>query len=134
AIFSPDGKWLVTTGVDRMIAIRDPATGALRGVLRGHTNRVYRAAVSPDSKTLATVSSDGTVRIWSIERGEQTGMFNAGQQKVVAARAVALSSSGDVIASGADDGTIKLWSIKDQKELQQLEMQSLPVTSLAFSP
>jgi WD40 repeat protein len=133
AVFSPDGKWLITTGMDRMVAIRDPATGAIRHVLRGHTNRVYRAAVSPDSKTLATVSSDSTVRIWSIERGEQTGIFNAGQDKLVAARAVAISPSGDVVASGADNGTIKLWNMKDQKE-QQLEMQPLPVTSLAFSP
>lgn len=132
AAFSPDGKWLVTTGVDRMIAIRDPVTGAIRRVLRGHSNRVYRAAVSPDGKTLATVGSDGTARIWSIERGEQTGMFRAGQQKVVAARAVAISPS-DVVASGADDGTIKLWNTKDQTE-QQLEMQPLPVTSVAFSP
>jgi hypothetical protein len=134
ALFSPDGKWLITTGADRRIAIRDPATGNIRRVLQGHTNRVYRAVVSADSKTLVTVSSDGTVRIWSIERGEQTAMFNAGQDKLAAARAVALSPSGDLVASGADDGTIKLWSMKDQKELQQLEVQALPVTSLAFSP
>jgi WD40 repeat protein len=134
AMFSPDGKWLITTGADRMVAIRDPETAVIRRVLRGHSNRVYRAVVSSDSKTLATVSSDGTVRVWSIERGEQTGMFGAGQDKLVAARAVALSPSGDVVAAGADDGTIRLWSIKDQKELKELEMQSLPVTSLAFSP
>ncbi len=134
AVFSPDGKWLITTGADRRVAIRDPATGNVRRVLQGHTNRVYRAVISPDSKMLATVSSDGTVRTWSIERGEQTGMFNAGQDKLIAARAVALSPSGEIVASGADDGTIRLWNIKDQKELRQLDMQSLPVTSLAFSP
>ena len=39
----------------------------------------------------------------------------------------------DINASGADDGTIKLWSIKDQKELQQFDGQSLPVTCVAFS-
>jgi WD40 repeat protein len=134
ATFSPDSKWLITTGADRMVAIRDPASGTIRRVLRGHTNRVYRSVVSADSKTLVTVSSDGTVRVWSIDRGEQIGTFTPGQDRLVAARAVALSPGGDVVASGADDGTIRLWSIKYQKELEQLPLQSLPITSLAFSP
>src|SRR4051812_25618480 len=52
AVYSPDGKWLITTGADKMVAIRDPLTGAIRRTLRGHTSRVYRAAVSPDSTIL----------------------------------------------------------------------------------
>jgi WD40 repeat protein len=131
--FSPDGKWLITGGADKTVAIRDPASGSIRRVLRGHTNRVTKTAVSPDSKLIASVSGDGTVRVWSIQRGEQDAMYNAWHEKFAAGRSVAFSSDGRFLASGADDGAIKLWSVTEQKEVRVLEEQSLPITCLAFS-
>jgi len=40
------------------------AGGSLRTNLHGHTQRVVSVAYSPDGKTLATGSYDGTVRLW----------------------------------------------------------------------
>jgi WD40 repeat protein len=131
--YSPDGKWLITGGADKNIAIRDSVSGVARRSLRGHTGRVNRLAVSSDSTQVASSSGDGTVRIWSIRRGEENAVFNAWNEKFVAARSVAFSPDGRTLASGADDGTIKLRDVNDQKELHVLAGQTLPVTSLVFT-
>jgi WD40 repeat protein len=131
--FSADGKLLVTGGADKNIAVRDPASGVLQRPLRGHAGRVNRLAISPDSKQLASISGDGTARIWSIQRGVEEEVFNVWREKVAAGRSVAFSPDGRTLASGADDGTIKIWDVSDGKELRVLTEQSLPVTSLAFA-
>jgi WD40 repeat protein len=131
--FSADGKSLVTGGADKNIAIRDAVSGIARRSLRGHTGRVNRIAISPDSKQLASVSADGTARLWSIEGGDEVWSLSAWREKFAAGRSVAFSSDGRTVASGADDGTIKLWDASDGKELRVLAEQSLPVTSLAFA-
>ncbi|MGH8574329.1 MAG: WD40 repeat domain-containing protein, partial [Gammaproteobacteria bacterium] len=39
--------------------------------LTGHTDHVYKAAFSPDGRTLATASSDNTARLWDISNPRQ---------------------------------------------------------------
>jgi WD40 repeat protein len=43
--------------------VRDPAHPSLLATLGGHTSSVNGAAFSPDGRTLATASSDNTVRL-----------------------------------------------------------------------
>jgi len=38
----------------------------LRATLKGHTDAVVAVAFSPDSKTLASASYDGTLKLWNM--------------------------------------------------------------------
>ena len=67
AMFSPDGKRIVTCSRDETARIWDAATGRELLVLRGHKGWVCQACFSPDGKTVLTAGADGTARLWWTE-------------------------------------------------------------------
>jgi RNA polymerase sigma factor (sigma-70 family) len=65
--FSPDGKTLASSGGKfGEVIILDVATGKELARLRGkNSERILSVVFSPQGKFLATVSSDGTVKLWT---------------------------------------------------------------------
>lgn len=61
--FSPNGRWLVTTGTDRIAYIWDVATGRRLAELRQHDGRLIAASFTPDSRRIVTGGEDGVVRV-----------------------------------------------------------------------
>ena len=82
-VFTPDGQTVLSSGSDRTIQAWDPATGAVRYVLRGHSDSVHDLALSPDGRTLASASSDKTCILWDLaERAaprDTSGTYRRGQ-------------------------------------------------------
>ena len=67
-------------------------------VLTGHTSAVESVAFSPDGKTLATGSDDGSVRLWDVASRRQIGRPLTSQSGEV--RSVAFSPDGKTLATG----------------------------------
>ena len=65
AMYSPDGRRIVTGGYDNTAKVWDAETGANLVTLRGHSYEVRVEGFSPNGRQIATVSRDGTVRIWT---------------------------------------------------------------------
>ena len=80
----------------------------------GHQGIVWSVSFSEDGKTLASGSSDGTVKLWNRETREEIDTLR-GHQGIVLS--VSFSEDGKTLASGSDDGTVKLWSFDLEKLL-----------------
>ena len=63
AVFSPNGKFLVSGGADNTVRFWDASTGQNLETLGAHSG-VWQVAFSYDGKYLAAGYADGTINVW----------------------------------------------------------------------
>jgi WD40 repeat protein len=135
AIFSPDGKKVVTGSSDKTARIWDAETGKELQKLEGHLGFVWSAAFSPDGKKVVTASwLDNTARIWDAETGKVLQKLEGPTGSVTSA---AFSPDGKKVVTAhasSSDNTARIWDAETGKELKKLEGHTAAVTSAAFSP
>ena len=100
------------------------------GSFEGHTKSISSLSLSPDGKTLATGSSDQTVKLWSFPDGEIRHTLQD-RKKVVAS--VRISADGKWIAAGSYGGRAAVWSLSGS-ELVAIKASRDNLSSIAFSP
>jgi WD40 repeat protein len=88
-------------------------------------------AFSPDSKQLASASSDDTVRLWDSATGTALQTLEGHGDLVWS---VAFSLDGKQLASASSDKTVRVWDVATGAALQTLEGHGDWVWSVAFSP
>ncbi len=65
--FSPDGTIFATTWA-RWVRLFDMSTGDIIATLEGHNDAIFSVVFSPDGRTLASGSRDGTILMWDLQR------------------------------------------------------------------
>jgi eukaryotic-like serine/threonine-protein kinase len=107
ALLSPDGG---------QVLILQDLRGASPQDLRGDNHAVLQAlAYDEHSETLATASSDQTIRLWSVRYPYQTIKILKAHQGTVTG--VTFSSDGKRLASCGADGTVRIWNPEEGQEL-----------------
>jgi COMPASS component SWD3 len=62
-----EGLMLATGSSDRRVGLWDTDSGALLGMLSGHSSRVWDVSASPSGRVLASGSADGRIGLWVSE-------------------------------------------------------------------
>src|SRR5947209_3903591 len=76
--------------------------------LIGHQSVLTSVAFSPDGKTLATGSEDGTVRLWDQVSGKEIRKLIVHSRGICA---ISLSPDGETLALCSFDGAIRLLEV-----------------------
>ena len=133
--YSPDGKlFAVASGIG--IWLYDVATRREIALLTEHTSVVDRLAFSPDGRTFASGSKDGTILLWgynSIDGSTSVQTKLTIDRRELSALNLTFSPDGKVLASGTG-GIIQFWDtiIGEQKDT----LTGLPenIGNLSFNP
>jgi WD40 repeat protein/uncharacterized caspase-like protein len=131
AIFSPDGKKILTASWDGTTKIWDGLTGKLLVDLVGHRSSITSANFSPDGKRVVTASRDSTSILWDATTGKVLGNMANHTQIVNSAN---FSLDGKKILTTSWDGTTKIWDALTCSLLINMEGHKSGVTDANFSP
>jgi transcriptional regulator with XRE-family HTH domain len=126
--------WRIDPSSAARYAMLAAAARPALAVFSGYNDTVLSVAFSPDGKTLASGSGDGTVRLSNLATHQQIGSPLTGTHRAV--NSVAFSPDGKTLASGGDDDTVRLWDLATHRQIGRpfTGHGGSVVNSVAFSP
>ena len=108
ALYSPDGRRILSWSKDKTLRLWDAATGAAIGEPLRHEDIVWGALYSPDGRRILSWSSDKTLRLWDAATGAAIGEPLQHEGAVIGA---VYSPDGKRILSWSSDKTLRLWDV-----------------------
>ena len=131
AVFSPDGKWILTGGMGQTAQLWDADTGRPVGEPLMLHQGIFAAAFSPDGATFLTADTSGKVAFWQTKTGRPVGrpLKHPG-----AVRSAAFRPDGKAVLTGCDEGFVRLWQTATGKAVGPAVRSDKPIMAVAFSP
>jgi WD40 repeat protein len=119
-VYSPDGRSLISSGMDGMVRRWDLAAGKEIQQFKAHRGGLWGMALTPDGKVIATASlNDRMIRLWDSATGNEIRRLEGYRDGV---DSLAFSPDGKVLASGgsqnAGERLLRFWDVNTGKEIR----------------
>ena len=101
-LLTSDGHWLAISEGYQRIRLIDLQTKKTRWTIQAHRDNISCLTISPDGKTLASSSSDGTAKLWNIATGQE--MFSYSAPSVAFSTAFSPDGTWWAVGSGTQRG------------------------------
>ena len=124
AVFSSDGRRVVSGGDDKTIRLWDTENGQeIRSMTHG--SEVYSASFRSNRQNIASGAKDNTVKIWDVETGREIRSINPSFNNpgsVRGAYSITYSPDGRYLASAhySDISSIIIWDAETGRELRRI--------------
>ena len=129
AVFNPDGSRMLTVAPDSgdtsylwdVSHLWDVSSGTKVAALRGHKSDTHSGTFSHDGRLAATVSIEGTARLWDSATGELRHVFGEETGMTFADVGVnyrhqdmngAFSPDDRLFATGSVHGVVRIWDVR----------------------
>ncbi len=130
--FSPDGRRLVSASLDKTARIWDIGTGKELHCLR-HEGRVWAVDVSPDGKSVASVSGKGgfsRIQFWDFESGRKVWELRGfGRESDLA-----FSPDGKRLAVADGRANVRMFDIGSHEQVLSIATSAGQHPHVVFSP
>jgi WD40 repeat protein len=131
AEISSDGKWAVSSAMNKTFLLWDVYNGGLLQQMRGHEDVCMSVCISPDNRLIASGSNDLTVKIWDLETRELISTLHGPTDDIYD---VEFSPDSRLLVATSKDKSARLYDVKEENLLAILKGHRDIVLEAEFSP
>ena len=130
AVFSPDGRLLVSAGEDKQVIVWDFKRRERLATFQDHSDWVAALAFSPDGKWFASAGYDRTVIVWDALNLRKETVLRSHQSKITA---LAFSPDSKILVSAERDRPVTLlWRVAGWEQFAQIPVGAAEIQTLLF--
>ncbi len=105
---SPDGKWILTGGLDQQLNLSKATDGTFVKSFAGQPAPTTSVAFNADSTLVAAANPTGTIKFWKVDDGAEQGLI-AGHTGPVFD--IAFHEKRNELVSAGNDGSLRIWNV-----------------------